>query len=590
MASCAACESEVSEGAETCPICGAHPTEPVIAGKYKLTELVGRGGMGTVHLAIDQSLDRTCAVKMLRPVFKGEPAIVQRLDKEARILARLEHPNVVPIYAVERFNGLPVIVMKYLEGKTLGKLRRERGRPWTAEEFTPIFKQLCAGLGFIHSKDVVHRDLKPGNLFVSPEGHVTILDMGISRTLDSTLTMPGLSLGTPHYMSPEQTITTQLDARSDLYSLGVIVFEALTGRLPFLAESAFEHMQAHRDAPVPNAADLAQVPPLIGTVLQRLMAKSPADRYQTARELSEAWSLALLPSLDDPVEQALKTTPMKSVLAAGRAGETTATNTPGGKLRPPAPVPAEEATGRSSPGLRPIGPPAPAAQATGRSSPGLKPIGLSTPTAEATAKSTPGLQSPLASPPHPRQVREAEQVTAQVPKPLMPSDVKKVPLAGQSKPSDSLTLFDEDESDPKSAKTNPARPQLLRVLAPGPVPLPQSTGKTVTATDAVAPSQTVESSVGLRPEEVAALLDATGDSSQTLDAVSMDGPELEPPRPDRTLGPEAQRPDDVQPQPQAHAQAQAGPPGQDLSHLHYAIGLGAAGLVLLLVLFALVFS
>ena len=293
LPSCARCGADLpAEGAD-CPKCaGSEPrANEVIAGKYKLERLLGRGGMGTVHLATDLTLERPCALKLLRASLASEEDIVARFEKEARMLARLEHPNIVPIYAVERDGKVPFIVMKYLEGRTLSQLRRDMGRPWTAQELSPIVRQFCAGLGFMHQKGVVHRDLKPGNLFVSGDGQCTILDLGIARDHDSTLTRPGLPMGTPHYMSPEQTATTKIDARSDLYSFGVILYEALTGQLPFPGESEFDLMRAHRETPPPDASTVARVAPLMGKLLQRAMAKAPHDRYQTAKELADAWEV-----------------------------------------------------------------------------------------------------------------------------------------------------------------------------------------------------------------------------------------------------------------------------------------------------------
>src|SRR5581483_6244682 len=148
-----------------------------------------------------------------------------RFEKEARMMARLEHQNLVPIFAVDRAEDVPYIVMKLLEGKTLSQTKRARGRPYEPMEVTPLLEQLAHGLGHIHERGVVHRDIKPGNLFLAPDGHLTILALGVARDGLGHLTTPGTQLGTPQYMSPEQAVTAGLDARSDIYSVGVILFE-----------------------------------------------------------------------------------------------------------------------------------------------------------------------------------------------------------------------------------------------------------------------------------------------------------------------------------------------------------------------------
>jgi serine/threonine protein kinase len=287
--------SLISQGQEP----GRGPDKSIFANRYRLEHQLGVGGMGTVFRAVDLVLGRQVALKALHSGLATEPLLVARFEKEARMLARLEHDNLVPIYAVDSHEGLPYFVMKLLEGDTFQHARRKRGKPFTVAEVTPMLEQLCAGLGFMHDKGVVHRDLKPGNLFLGTNGQVTILDLGVARDGVSSLTQPGAALGTPAYMSPEQTVTTELDARSDLYSLGVILYELVTGKQPYAGENEFELMRMHREGPIPDAS-MFGTSRGIAEVLTRALAKKPQDRYFKASDLLAAWKRAAADPLGAP--------------------------------------------------------------------------------------------------------------------------------------------------------------------------------------------------------------------------------------------------------------------------------------------------
>lgn len=267
----------------------------ILEGKWLLLEELGRGGMGRVHLAQDLKLERVVAVKLLSPALKEIPELVQRFEREARLLAKLDHPNLVPVYNVGVDpEGLPFIVMKRLEGESLHDRLSARG-PCSPKEALEIFRQACAGLQFLHDRGVVHRDLKPSNLFLAPGGHVTLLDLGVATDFSDSLTRTGVPLGTPAYMSPEQIVRAALvDHRADLYSLTCVLYEMLAGAAPFSADSDYALMQAHVREPAPDVRKLrADLPPAISDVLKRGLAKSPEQRFQSARELFAALEAAV---------------------------------------------------------------------------------------------------------------------------------------------------------------------------------------------------------------------------------------------------------------------------------------------------------
>ena len=194
-----------------------------VAGKWRIEKKLGAGGMGTVYLATDLSVDRPVALKFLLPALAAETEYRARFEQEARVMAKVDHPNLVTLYGVERDGEVPFLVMKYVAGRTLARLIKERGF-LPLHEAMPLVKQLTAALTTLHSQGYIHRDFKPGNVIVSDDGHVTVLDFGLIRSrVDSGLTRPGMAIGSPFYMSPEQAIGEPVDARSDLYTLGVVL-------------------------------------------------------------------------------------------------------------------------------------------------------------------------------------------------------------------------------------------------------------------------------------------------------------------------------------------------------------------------------
>jgi serine/threonine-protein kinase len=269
--------------------------DDVLEGKWRLVKKIGEGGMGTVYLAHDLALDRPVAVKILSSTLVSDPEVVKRFEREAQLTASLEHPNIVPIYAVGSFDGRPFIVMKKLDGETLaGELRLKGGL--SLPETLALMRQLCAGLDFIHAKHYVHRDIKAGNLFVGPDGLATILDFGILRPARSqeVLTRTGVVMGTPQYMSPEQALGARdVDHRADLYALAVVLYECLTGTLPFEAESELQLVQMHAHQAPPDLVQRAPwISRAVADVVARALAKRPEDRFESAGAMLTALEAA----------------------------------------------------------------------------------------------------------------------------------------------------------------------------------------------------------------------------------------------------------------------------------------------------------
>lgn len=252
----------------------------VVNGKWKLEERLGSGGMGTVYRAEDLSVGRPVAVKFLHAALLKDPDSVHRFEQESRNMARVDHPNLVHLYAVERDGAVPCIVMKYIEGRRLTTVFREKRR-LTLAEVLPLVVQIGGALSALHARGFIHRDLKPGNVMVASDGFATLLDFGLMRAMDTSMTRPGTILGTPHYMSPEQAAgSTNLDGRSDLYSLAVLTTELLAGQLPFAIEPTGE-MLASRVTEDPRPPHLlnSQIPRGVSDVLMKAMSRKVGERF-----------------------------------------------------------------------------------------------------------------------------------------------------------------------------------------------------------------------------------------------------------------------------------------------------------------------
>lgn len=256
----------------------------VLAGQWELTGKLGRGGMGVVLKANDLKLGRPVAIKFLSDDLSDDPEYVQRFDREARLTAALEHPNIVPIYAVGNHEGRPYIVMKYLEGETLSALIKQ-GQATGVNFAVQVALQVCDGLAFIHEKGFVHRDIKPSNIIVEPGGHVTLLDFGILRRPDDdSLTRTGQFSGTPSYLAPECLSGQRIDQSADIYSLGVVLYQLLVRRLPY--EGGGDDLAKLMDVEVapPDVQKAAPgVPAAVAAVIERALERRRERRISTAR-------------------------------------------------------------------------------------------------------------------------------------------------------------------------------------------------------------------------------------------------------------------------------------------------------------------
>ena len=264
-----------------------------VVGTYKILEKIGEGGMGVVYKGVDTGLDRLVAIKVLTLDFAHNPELIERFRSEARAQANLNHTNITTLYAFLQAEGQCLIVMEYIEGETFEDLLVRRGKlPW--KEAATVTRQALHGLGFAHAMGIIHRDIKPSNLMLTKTGTVKVMDFGIAKALGgSTKTRTGLQMGTPQYMSPEQIRGKQVDARSDLYSLGITLYQLLSGDLPFQADSDYELMSAHINTPPPVLTDIhADVPRGIEQCVHKAMAKEPESRFQNADEFGTALDYA----------------------------------------------------------------------------------------------------------------------------------------------------------------------------------------------------------------------------------------------------------------------------------------------------------
>jgi len=261
---------------------------------YRITGKLGSGGMGIVYEAEDVRLPRKVALKFLPEESADDPDAERRFQREADTIAQLNHPNICTIYEIDRADGRAFIAMECVEGINL-KTYMARNQLSTGA-IVEIALQIAAALGSAHAKGIVHRDIKPGNIVVNPEGQVKVLDFGLARrfkTADTDelglegSTMPGRPMGTANYMAPERILQLPLDPRSDLFSLGVVIFEMATGRLPFAGASPSETVANVLDKdPVPLTSLAPQHPKGLEEVVRRLLSKKAGDRYPAATELT----------------------------------------------------------------------------------------------------------------------------------------------------------------------------------------------------------------------------------------------------------------------------------------------------------------
>ena len=259
-------------------------------GKYELISRVAEGGMGVFYRALDTRLDRTVGIKTLHTEFSVDEQLRARFTNEARALAKLNHPNICILYDFFEESEQLFIVMEYIEGETLADIVRRKGALET-EKVMGVFRQILMALDYAHGKHVVHRDIKPSNIMISTQGMVKVMDFGIAKIVGASkqLTKTGRKVGSIPYMSPEQITEKTIDHRSDIYSLGVTLFQVCTGKVPFDATSDFEVMKQHLEMEPPSPRSLeSSIPGHIERVILKAIAKKPEDRYQKAGEMRQA--------------------------------------------------------------------------------------------------------------------------------------------------------------------------------------------------------------------------------------------------------------------------------------------------------------
>ncbi|HVN04153.1 MAG TPA: serine/threonine-protein kinase [Bryobacteraceae bacterium] len=268
-------------------------------GNYKILSALGEGGMGTVYKAVDVMLEREVAIKMLRPEIASQPQIVERFRSEAVTLAKLNHPSIATLYSFFRQGDQFFMVMEFVAGQTLDHLIRQSGA-LPADRAASVLAQALDGIGHAHAMGILHRDLKPSNIMLPATGGVKVMDFGIARLLNAArMTRTGGLVGTLEYIAPERVRGQEADLRSDLYSMGIVLFEMLTGRVPFHSDTEYELMRAQLEQAPPTLASLGiTTPPDVEAALMRSLAKNPEERFSSAAEFRAALVGPVTPTQD----------------------------------------------------------------------------------------------------------------------------------------------------------------------------------------------------------------------------------------------------------------------------------------------------
>jgi eukaryotic-like serine/threonine-protein kinase len=341
MRECPECRKAIEDAARFCHYCGAasaattqDPVDPwigqVVNGKFRVEALVGQGGMGRVYRAKHLTLDRAVVLKMLHKDFSTDPQVVQRFQREARAASRLNHPNSIAVLDFgEAEDGTLFMAMEFLAGRDLARVIGDEF-PLGDARIVRIGGQMLSALAEAHVQGIVHRDLKPENVMIEPRrgeaDFVKVLDFGIAKITspganEPKLTQAGLVCGTPEYMSPEQARGAELDSRTDLYSMGVILYQMATGELPFQSDTPVGFLTKHlTEQPVPARERWADVPEALEAVISRAMEKDPARRFQTADEMRDA-----LLAVDPATATAPQASPSRAMPVAATLSARTAT-------------------------------------------------------------------------------------------------------------------------------------------------------------------------------------------------------------------------------------------------------------------------
>jgi len=279
----------------------------ILNGSFQILQKIGSGGMGAVYKALQPQMNRMVGVKILHPKLANRKDLVSRFRREARAMSQLTHPNTTKVFLYgELEDGSLYIIMEFLEGKNLNQTVRADG-PFPVDRALPVLIQVCGALGEAHEAGIIHRDLKPENIFLVQSGglrdYAKVLDFGLAKVGERQmrpgsviLTQEGMVFGTPEFMSPEQAQGKALTPASDIYSLAVILYEVLTGKLPFDAKSAMDHIQLHvtgKPIPLNQRSEGKTFPPLLERVIDRALAKRPEDRFATAAAFADAMKQVL---------------------------------------------------------------------------------------------------------------------------------------------------------------------------------------------------------------------------------------------------------------------------------------------------------
>lgn len=311
-------------------------------GPYRIINQIGQGGMATVYKAYQPSMDRNVAIKVLPGQLASSPEFRQRFQQEARIIAKLEHPHILPVFDYGENDGVTYFVMRYLDAGTLSE-KMVKGRPLPLGEIDHLFTQLAEALSYAHGFGIIHRDLKPSNALIDSHGNVFLTDFGIAKLLESAsprLTQTDAIMGTPAYISPEQARADKVDQRSDIYSLGIILYEMVTGRVPFVAETPLAVILKHvSDSLPPPSSIKSDVPEAIEKVVLKALAKHPGDRFATVAEFLATWKDALEEARSAPRRSAAVSAPPEPPMG-----------TPAPSYPTPAPAPKTSSTPKATTG------------------------------------------------------------------------------------------------------------------------------------------------------------------------------------------------------------------------------------------------
>jgi len=326
------------------------PDPTLLNQRYQIEKSLGNGGMAVVYRALDLTLERVVAVKVLREDYSSDPAFRERFRQEATAAANLAHPNIVTVHDFGIDQGHLFIVMEFVPGTDLNSILQKRGR-FTVDEALPLIRQACAGIGYAHRAGLVHCDVKPHNFLITPDNRLKVTDFGIARALASINPEEKIKIvwGSPQYFSPEQAVGSAPSPASDVYSLGVVMYYMLTGRLPFTAATIPELVEMHRSAsPTPPHIYNPSIPPALDEIILKVLSKEPSARYRTADQLGRVLmtfneQLSPQPASNQPVSKPLPSRPVSQPQQeTTEPGTTHPSPTPAGIVRqvpkPPRPV------------------------------------------------------------------------------------------------------------------------------------------------------------------------------------------------------------------------------------------------------------